>query len=162
LGFPLEGAILPLDAEESLLVRAFRQSRLIISYDVAELAGGVVPEDAIEAIREAIGPRTFAAVPIAASSGALGCLLFEKPDESGFSAEDRDVLVAYADRVGADLESHALTEEVERLEALRSDLGDPPVLYVCNAKLHIESSADAAHPRGALWDALSIDREPVF
>jgi hypothetical protein len=58
--------------------------------------------------RSKVGPRTFAVVPIVARAGALGVLIFEKPDDTGFTPEDRDLLVAYADRVGADLESQVL------------------------------------------------------
>src|SRR5690242_15122811 len=109
LGFQLEGARLPLAADSSMLVRAYREERLIVSHEVADLAGGVLPEDTVAAIRKTIGPRTFAAVPVVARAGVIGVLLFEKPDESGFPPDDRDLLVAYADRVGADLESQALS-----------------------------------------------------
>src|SRR5688572_19672437 len=64
LGFALEGARLPLAAHDSILVRAYRESRLIVEHEVAALAGGMIPDDALTAIRETIGPRTFAAVPV--------------------------------------------------------------------------------------------------
>ncbi len=159
LGFQLEGAVMPFSAEDSILVRAFRQTRLFITSDVADLAGDQISPDAIDAIRQAIGPRTFAAAPIAASTGVLGCLLFEKPDESGFSPEDRDLLLAYADRVGADLESHALYEDVERLEALKPSAQSAPILYTCDPQLSILSGPGIGRP---LWDALSVPREPVL
>jgi PAS domain S-box-containing protein len=118
MGFPLEGATLPLDTEDSIVVKAFREGRLIISNDVAELSGRALPPEAIDVIRKTIGPRAFAAVPIAGQAGVLGVLIFEKRGEVGFSADDRDLLVAYADRVGADLESEALSDHVRRLESL--------------------------------------------
>ncbi len=116
LGFPLEGAALSLDTSDSIVVRAYQQGRLIISSDVAEMAGNAVPPEAVEQIRMAIGPRAFASVPIAGRAGVVGVLIFEKRGEVGFSADDRDLLVAYADRVGADLESQALSDDVKRLE----------------------------------------------
>jgi PAS domain S-box-containing protein len=118
LGFPLEGANLPLDTEDSIVVTAFREGRLILSDDVAELAGSAVPPEAIVEIRKTIGVRNFAAAPIAGQSGVLGVLIFEKRGEAGFSADDRDLIIAYADRVGADLESQALSDDVKRLESL--------------------------------------------
>src|SRR5688500_1187188 len=60
LGFRLEGAELPLLAESSLLVRALRHGRLIVTTDVADLAGGLVEANSLAQIREKIGPRTFA------------------------------------------------------------------------------------------------------
>jgi PAS domain S-box-containing protein len=120
MGFPLEGATLPLDTEDSIVVTAFREGRLIISDDVAELSGRALPPEAIDVIRKTIGPRAFAAVPIAGQAGVLGVLIFEKRGTVGFSADDRDLLVAYADRVGADLESEALSDHVRRLESLSS------------------------------------------
>ena len=94
LGFRLEGAVMPMENDASLLVRALQHERLIVTTDVADLAGGLVSDAVLEQIRATIGPRTFAAVPFAARSGILGVLLFEKPGRSGFSAEDRDLLVA--------------------------------------------------------------------
>src|SRR5581483_6434852 len=118
LGFGLEGARLPLAAESSTLVRAMREERLFVVHDPSEMAGGILPEETIQAIRDSIGPRTFAVVPIVARAGAMGVLIFEKPDDTGFTPEDRDLLVAYADRVGADLESQVLSDDVRRLESL--------------------------------------------
>ena len=40
LGFQLEGAAMPFAIESSLLVRALRHERLIVTNDIAELAGG--------------------------------------------------------------------------------------------------------------------------
>jgi len=164
LGFQLEGARIPLAAEQSVLVRAYREERLIVVHDAGELAGGILPADTLDAIREAIGPRTFAAVPVVARMGTIGLLLFEKPDETGFTPEDRDLLVAYADRVGADLESQALSDDVRRLESLEPGSFAPPVLYVCNRQLVIVDGQDGrralnevlAVPKGSLEDALAL------
>ncbi len=164
LGFPLEGARMPLAATDSLIVRCYREARVIITHDVAELAGGILPPDTVEAIRQTIGPRTFAAVPVAARAGVLGALLFEKPDESGFSPDERDLLVAYADRVGADLESQALSADVARLEKLEPGAGHAPILYVCDPQLKVLTGAEAGRslaevlgvPDGPLRDALAL------
>lgn len=158
LGFPLDGAMMPLAVEESLLVRALRHERLIVTDDVADLAGGLVPPDSLEQIRSTIGPRTFAAVPFAARSGILGVLLFEKPGRSGFSAEDRDLLVAYADRVGVDLESQALSEDVRRLETLGPDPERAPAIYACDAGMRVAGGPGEGRP---LWELLDVPEAPV-
>jgi PAS domain S-box-containing protein len=159
LGFELDGAALPFAVEGSLLVRALQHERLIVTNDIAELAGGLVDDQSLEQIRSAIGPRTFAAVPFAARSGILGVLLFEKPGRTGFSAEDRDLLVAYADRVGVDLESQALSEDVQRLESLGPGMVRVPDLYACDPTLVI---ATGPHAGKLLWDVLEVPREPVL
>jgi PAS domain S-box-containing protein len=164
LGFGLEGARLPLAASESTLVRALREERLFVAHDPSELAGGILPEETIQAIRESIGPRTFGVVPIVGRGGAMGVLVFEKPDESGFTPEDRDLLVAYADRVGADLESQALSDDVRRLESLEPGKLTPPVLYACSRELRVVGGADEGRslsdalgvPASALGDALAL------
>src|SRR5436305_9056512 len=159
LGFQLEGAAMPFAVESSLLVRALRHERLIVSNDIADLAGGLVDDQALEQIRKAIGPRTFAAVPFAARSGILGVLLFEKPGRTGFSAEDRDLLVAYADRVGVDLESQALSDDVQKLESLGPGVVRAPDLYACDPTLVI---AGGPHAGKRLWDALDVPTEPIL
>ena len=159
LGFQLEGAVLPFAAESSLLVRALRHERLIVTSDIADLAGGLVSDQQLQQIRETIGPRTFAAVPFAARSGILGVLLFEKPGRAGFSAEDRDLLVAYADRVGVDLESQALSEDVRRLESLGPVIGRAPEIYACSPSLVV---ATGTHAGRLLWEVLDVPREPVL
>jgi PAS domain S-box-containing protein len=159
LGFPLEGAALPLSAEESLLVRALREGRTIITDEIAELAGGVVPPEALDVIRQTIGPRKFAAVPIAGRGGVLGVLLFEKSDELGFSPDDRDLLVAYADRVGIDLESQALSDDARRLEALGPLLPPPPQLHLCTPALRFRDGPRAGE---SLPAALGLSPEPLL
>jgi PAS domain S-box-containing protein len=159
LGFQLEGAAMPFAIEGSLLVRALRHERLIVTNDIAELAGGLVDDQSLAQIRNAIGPRTFAAVPFAARSGILGVLLFEKPGRTGFSAEDRDLLVAYADRVGVDLESQALSDDVQRLEALGPGVVRAPDLYACDPTLVV---ATGPHAGKLLWDVLDVPQEPVL
>jgi PAS domain S-box-containing protein len=166
LGFPLEGARMPLAATDSLIVRCYREARVIITHDVAELAGGILPPDTVEAIRKTIGPRTFAGVPVAARAGVLGALLFEKPDESGFSPDERDLLVAYADRVGADLESQALSADVRRLETLEPGAGHAPILYVCDPQLKVLTGSESGRslsevlnvPDAPLRDALALQQ----
>lgn len=131
LGFKVEGAKLPLSVESSFLSRAFLRGQMLVTFDVGDLTGGLVPEEALAEIRKVIGPRTFAAAPIVGRTGTLGILLFEKPNESGFSVEERDLALAYADRVGADLESQALSDEMVRLRQLPAPDDPAPSVYVC-------------------------------
>jgi PAS domain S-box-containing protein len=156
LGFRLEGASLPLDFENSLFVRAVTESRLFITHDVSDLTGGVVPQAAVAQIREAIGPRTFAVVPVASQSGAHGVLLFEKPLIEPFTPEERDLLVAYADRVGADLESYALSDDVTRLSTLDREGSHAPSVYQVDDDLRVTAPAPTGR---ALADVLGVPDE---
>jgi PAS domain S-box-containing protein len=151
MGFALEGAQMPLAAKTSTMVRSYLEERLFVDDDVAALAGGMIPEEALAQIRVAIGPRAFASVPVPSRTGTLGLLLFEKPG-GDFSAEDRDLLVAYADRVGADLESQVLSDEVERLETLDAK-GHAPELYVTNGDMAVVAGR---HKGAALWQAVGV------
>ena len=78
---------------------------MFVSARFAALAGNLVDEQVVHQIQSVIGIHTFGAVPVIGRSGPLGVVLFVKPGESGFAPADRDLLVAYADRVGAALES---------------------------------------------------------
>jgi PAS domain S-box-containing protein len=156
MGFALEGARLPLAAQRSCLVRAYLEERLFVVHDVADLAGGFLPDDTLASVRRTIGPRSFAALPVIGRTGALGVLLFEKRDESGFTPEDRDLLVAYADRVGADLEAQTLSEDVMRLEHIEPS--GPPQLYACDAQLQVVTGDQAGR---ALWAVLGVAEESL-
>lgn len=157
MGFALEGARLPLSAESSIIVKSYLDERLYISEDVAELAGGEIPVETLEAIRQTIGPRSFAAAPVLSRRGILGVLLFEKSGER-FTADERDLLVAYADRVGADLEAQALQDDVRRLETLEPSAIKPPMLFSCSSALRVLSGRGAGR---MLWEALEVPEGPV-
>jgi PAS domain S-box-containing protein len=130
LGFSPDGLTIPLTTEQGLLVRAVREGQLVVTARFSELAAGLLPEEVGRNVEGMIGVHTYAAVPVLGRSGAVGVLLFEKPGDTGFAPPDRDLLVAYADRVGAEIEAQAFTEDVAALESL-GDLGAPPALYEC-------------------------------
>lgn len=162
LGFQLDGAEMPLTVSSSTLVRSFHEERLFVTTSVAELAGDLIPAEVVENVTKAIGPRSFGVAPIIGRAGTIGVLVYEKQDESGFSPEDRDLLVSYADRVGADLESQVLSHDVERLERLEA-VGRPPEVHVCNAQLVVTASPASPVLVGRpLWDALGVPEGPVM
>ncbi len=158
LGFPLEGARMPMSVEDSMLVRAFSDGRVIVTHDVGELTGAFIPSELIDSIRKTIGPRTFAVAPIPGGLGVLGVLVVEKPDESGFSVEDRELLVAYAERVGADLESEAISEDVRRLQKIGDETTSAPLVYTLTADLTVIAGPGPEQP---LWEVLDVQREPL-
>jgi PAS domain S-box-containing protein len=158
LGFPLEGARMPLTVEDSMLVRAIHEGRVFVTHDVAELAGSFIDAALIDTIRQTIGPRTFAVAPIPGGTGVLGVLVVEKPDESGLSVEDRELLVAYADRVGADLESEAISEDVRRLQRYGDAPLSPLLVYTLDPTLTVIAGPGPEQP---VWDVLDVDRGPI-
>ncbi len=137
MGFSAEGVAIPLSDETTLFARAVRESRLLVTGRFAELVGDLLPEEVSRGIQSVIGAHTFAVVPVIGRSRPLGVLLFEKPGEAGFAPTDRDLLVAYADRVGADLESRALIDEVQALDALGDVGSPPPALHLCDGRLAV-------------------------
>ncbi len=144
LGFMPDGAAIPMGAaENSLFVRAVREGRLFVTGRFADLVEGALPESVCHEVGALIGPQSFAVVPVFGRTRTIGVILFQKPGETGFAPADRDLLVAYADRVGADLESHALAQEAEALGA-RDDVGAPaPVIHLCTPSLHVIDPANA-------------------
>ena len=142
LGFSPDGLTIPLTVEQSLLVRAVREGQLIVTGRFSELSAGLLSEDLQRSVEGMIGVHTYAAVPVLGRSGVVGVLLFEKPGDTGFAPPDRDLLVAYADRVGAEIEAQAFTEDVAALESL-GDLGAPPALW-CAASIIVSG-------RGGCW-----------
>lgn len=131
LGFAVSGLRMPLTVTESILVRALRQERLFVSHDVAEVAGGALPAEMMQAVRDIVGTRSYAVVPIIGRSGALGVLFVDKAGHASFTSNERDTLLAYAERVGEALETEALTDEADRLEKLGAQPAPPPQILLC-------------------------------
>src|SRR5689334_24803897 len=60
LGFAAEGASLPLSSGGSVMTRAVREGRLLVSARFGDLAGSLIPEPVSEQIESLLGPNTFA------------------------------------------------------------------------------------------------------
>ena len=137
LGFSTDGLEVPLSNEDSVLVRAAREGRILVTGRFAELAGTQIPDELAEQIDAVIGPQTFAVVPVSGRAGMLAVILFVKRGHEGFAPADRDLLVAYADRVGAALESGEIDDKVSALESLDDPGVPPPAVLLCDAQLRI-------------------------
>lgn len=131
LGFKVRGLALPMSVEGSLIIRALREERVLVSTDVRELAGGALPLEIVDSLRSILGPRSFAVVPVLGRTRALGVMLVDRSVASGFTGPERDLLITYAERVGAELESEALQTTALRLERLGAVAVPPPVLWTC-------------------------------
>jgi PAS domain S-box-containing protein len=130
LGFSVSGLQVPLSVRASLLVRALREERLLWTTDVNEIAGGALPAEIVSGVAQIIGPRSFAVAPVLGRTRALGVLLIERAGQGGFSAPERDLLLTYAERLGAELESEALQSAAQRLERLGQVTLPPPRLML--------------------------------
>lgn len=148
LGFDPEGAALALTVSNSLLVRSIREGRIFMTQNFGDLAGERVPLDVSRQIDSVIGSHSFAIVPILGRTRALGVIIFEKPGTSTFSPADRDLLVAYAERVGAEIEAETLSEQVAAL-ALPPE-STPPTLYSCALTSVAHGPTRDAEPHAAL------------
>lgn len=153
IGFSPDGAFIPLAAEGSLMVRAVREGRLFVTTRFAELVADVLPPELCEQIQSVIGVHSFAVVPVLGRSRPLGIILFQKEGDGGYSHVDRDLLLAYADRVGAALESQAVTAEAEALSSPSTEGLEPstPRVLLCDDRLHVCEGAETGQP---LWTAL--------
>ena len=101
LGFKVRGLEVPLRVQGSLIVRALREQRVLVSADVRELAGGALPAEIMDSVLQILGPRSFAVVPVLGRMRALGVMLVDRTGPSGFTGPERDLLITYAERVGA-------------------------------------------------------------
>ena len=131
LGFKVRGLEVPLKVQGSLIVRALREQRVLVSADVRELAGGALPAEIMDSVLAILGPRSFAVVPVLGRMRALGVMLVDRTGPSGFTGPERDLLITYAERVGAELESEALQSTAQRLDRLGAVAVPPPVLWTC-------------------------------
>ncbi len=160
LGCQISGLQVPIWVTESVLWRALREERLIISHDVTEVAGGALPAEIVRQIAEIIGPRTFAIAPIIGRSGALGVMFVEKVGQVELSADERGLLLIYAERVGAELESEALLDEASRLERLGQVAAPPPTLWTCAPGVGPEAGTGALMP--LLCRGGAVDGHPLY
>lgn len=131
LGFPVRGLQVPLAMEQTLFVRALREARVLLATDIGELAGGALPGAMVSGVEALIGPRTFAVVPVLGRTRALGVLLVDRVGRGGFTGAERDLLLAYAERVGTEIETESLQRSAQRLEQLGATAVPPPALWTC-------------------------------
>lgn len=133
LGFKVRGLEVPLSVEDSIIIRALREERVLVSTDVRELAGGALPIEILDSLLSILGPRSFAVVPVLGRTRALGVMLVDRSGASGFTGPERDLLITYGERVGTELESEALQSTALRLERLGAVAVPPPMLWTCTA-----------------------------
>ncbi len=130
LGFSVSGLKVPLSLSHSYIVRALREERLFCTAEISEIAGYALSPEVIHAVEEIIGPRSFAVVPVLGRTSALGVLLVERIGAAGFTAQERELLLTYAERVGTELESESLQGTAQRLERLgQFTLPAPSILF---------------------------------
>ncbi len=109
LGFDPTGAVFPLWAEDSLFVRSYKEGRLLYTTDLNELAGGALPPATLQPFASAVGSRLFVMVPVPGASGAiLAVILLDRSKTEPPTADERDQLLLYSERVGQLLEADRL------------------------------------------------------
>lgn len=128
LGFSVSGLKVPLSLSRSHIVRALREERLFCTTEIREIAGHALPDEVVQAVEDIIGPRSFAVVPVLGRTSALGVLLVDRVGDGGFTAQERELLLTYAERVGTELESENLQGTAQRLERLGQFTLPPPAL----------------------------------
>lgn len=87
-------------AEGSLVYAAWRDRTVMETSTLAELAGGAFPRAMLVAADRLLGGHRFIVVPVLSADRAAGVIIFEKPGRQPFSAQQREVLVRYAQRIG--------------------------------------------------------------
>ena len=130
LGFSVSGLRVPLSVRASLLVRALHEERLICTTDINEIAGGALPAEVVSGVVAIIGLRSFAVAPVLGRTRALGVILIERVGQAGFSATERELLLTYSERIGAELESETLQSTAQGLERLGQLTLPPPRLLL--------------------------------
>lgn len=128
LGFHVSGLKVPLSLSRSHIVRALREERLFCTTEINEIAGHALTDDVVQAVIAIIGPRSFAVVPVLGRTSALGVLLVDRVGAGGFTAQERELLLTYAERLGTELESESLQGTAQRLERLGQFTLPPPSL----------------------------------
>lgn len=128
LGFNVSGLKVPLSLGRSHIVRALREERLFCTTEVNEIAGHALTDEVVQAVIDIIGPRSFAVVPVLGRTAALGVLLVDRLGDGGFTAQEREILLTYAERLGTELESESLQGTAQRLERLGQFTLQPPSL----------------------------------
>ena len=82
----------------------------------------------MQAVIAIIGPRSFAVVPVLGRTHSLGVLLVDRVGDGGFTTQERELLLTYAERVGTELESESFQGTAQRLEQLGQVTLPPPSL----------------------------------
>ena len=166
LGFAVSGVKIPLLLTDSLFVRALREERLLSTDEITELAGGALPEEVVAQVKQIIGPRSFAVVPVLGQARALGVLLVERLGRGGFLAPERELLLSYAERLGSELESELLQATASRLDRLGQTTVPPPSLLFARLvgspeNPHFVCVGGSRHGE-PLAEALRVQKEAAF
>lgn len=105
-GAPLKGAAFPVESiEDSMALEALLTQRVRETSSLADLVGRVFPQAVVAAVAELIGPRRFILVPVLHAQRGFGVIIFEKDSTTPFSAQQREVMLRYAQRIGALLDN---------------------------------------------------------
>ena len=106
-GFPVS------DTTGSVAIEAILEGEIRETGSLSDLVGSAFPSALVRRAARLIGEHRFIAVPVLHEERCFGIILFEKGGAAPFNAQQRDIMLRYAERVGALMEN-----EIRALEAL--------------------------------------------
>jgi len=96
------------DVKDSKIFEAWKERKVFESGSIAALVGTAIEPTVVSSMDEIIGLHRFICVPAVGSQGRChGVVLFEQPGPRPFNPQQRELLIAYARRIGAILEDGA-------------------------------------------------------
>jgi len=92
-------------ARNTIIYKAWQERRAIEAESLVELAEGAFPQVILKGIDALIGKHRFIVVPVIGPINIYGVIVFEKNGHYPFSAQQREVLLRYAQRIGEIIEN---------------------------------------------------------
>lgn len=150
VGESLHDICIPIrDTHDSVIVRAWRERTITEGSSFAELVGSALPAEFVHQLEHVVTDMRFISVPALSASRCFGVLLFHKQGSHPFSRQQREVILRYARRIGAILESDLLMGKGELLiSRLRG--GPEVLLFDAEGKLR-GGTAGEGRPPDAQW-----------
>ncbi|MBM4397077.1 MAG: PAS domain-containing protein [Deltaproteobacteria bacterium] len=105
----IKSAVFPFDVVEgSRIFECWRGRKVFESGSIAELVGTAISAPVVASMDEIIGAHRFICVPAIGGQGRChGVIVFEHPGPHHFNPQQRELLLAYAHRIGEILEEGA-------------------------------------------------------
>jgi len=91
--------------EDSMVFAAWRDRAIHETSSLADLVGSAFPAIFVKAATIMIGQHRFICVPVLSGQTNLGVIIFTKGGSHPFAAQQREILVRYAQRIGEIIEN---------------------------------------------------------
>lgn len=122
LGGPLNELSFPIGlTRETALHQAWRGREVVELGSLTALARGAFADSVLRLGDQLIGPRRYLLVPVLGESSCYGVIVFDRTGARQFGAQQRELLILFANRMGELFENDSRSQRVGSLDESKRD-----------------------------------------